>query len=58
MFDMANSDCDQEIEGEAETISLVGDFLNRCKMLVKMHGVYIFPQPTHVHNLTWDKYPF
>ena len=26
MFDMSNSDSDQELEGEAETISLVGDF--------------------------------
>ena len=58
MFDMANSDSDQEIEGEAETISLVGDFLNRGKLPVKMHGVYVFPQPSHVHNLTWDEYPF
>ena len=58
MFDMANSDSDQEIEGEAETISLVGDFLNRGKLPVKMHGVFVFPQPSHVHNLTWDEYPF
>ena len=58
MFDMANNDSDQEVEGEAETISLVGDFLNRGKLPVKMHGVYVFPQPSHVHNLTWDEYPF
>ena len=58
MFDMSNSDSDQDLEGEAETISLVGDFLNRGKLPVKMHGVFIFPQPTHVHNLTWDEYPF
>ena len=58
MFDMANTDSDQEIEGEAETISLVGDFINRGKLPVKMHGVLIFPQPSHVHNLTWDEYPF
>ena len=32
MFDMSNSDSDQEIDGEAETISLVGDFLNRGKI--------------------------
>ena len=58
MFDMSNSDSDQDLEGEAETISLVGDFLNRGKLPVKMHAVFIFPQPTHVHNLTWDEYPF
>ena len=58
MFDMVNSDSDPEVEGEAETISLVGDFLNRGKLPVKMHGVYVFPQPSHVHNLTWDEFPF
>ena len=58
MFDMSNSDSDQDLEGEDETISLVGDFLNRGKLPVKMHGVFIFPQPTHVDNLTWDEYPF
>ena len=58
MFDKSNSDSDQELEGEAETISLVGDFLNRGKLPVKMHGIFVFPQPAHVHNLTWDEYPF
>ena len=58
MFDMSNSDSDKDLEGEAETISLVGKFLNRGKLPVKMHGVFVFPQPTHVHNLTWDEYPF
>ena len=43
MFDMVNSDSDQELEGEAETISLVGDFLNRGKLPVKKHGLYVFP---------------
>ena len=58
MFDMSNTDSDQELEGEAETISLVGDFLNRGILPVKLHGLFTFPQPTHVHNLTWDEYPF
>ena len=31
MFDMSNSDSDLDLEGEAETISLVGDFINRGK---------------------------
>ena len=53
-----NSDSDQELESEAETISLVGDYLNRGKLPVKMDGVYVFPQPSHVHNLTLDEYPF
>ena len=57
MFDMSNSDSDQVLDGEAETISLVGDFMNRHKLPVKMHGVFVFSQPTHVHNLTWDEYP-
>ena len=51
MFDLTNCDSYQEI-GEAEIISLVGDFMNRGKLPVKMHGVFIFPQPTNVHNLT------
>ena len=55
---MANTDSDQEIESEVETISLVGDYLNRGKFSVKMKGVLILPQPAHVHNLTWDEYPF
>ena len=56
MFDMANIDSDQEIEGEAETISLVGDFINRGKLPVKMHGVFVFPQPSHVNNLGMNIY--
>ena len=43
MFDMANTDSDQEIEGEAQTISLVGDFINRGKLPFKMNGVLLFP---------------
>ena len=58
MFDLVNTDSDQEIEGEAETIPLVGDYINRGKLPVKMQGVFIFPQPAHVHNLTWNEYPF
>ena len=58
MFDMSNTDSDQDLEGEAETISLVGELLNQGKLPVKLHGIFIFPQPTHVHNLTWDEYPF
>ena len=58
MFDMFNTDSDQDLEGEAETISLVGDFLNRGKLPVKIHGGFVFPQPVYVHNLTWNEYPF
>ena len=58
MFDLENTDSDQENEGDAETISLVGDYINRGKLPVKMQGVFIFPQPAHVHNLTWNEYPF
>ena len=36
MFDLVNTDSDQEIEGEAETISLVGDYINRGKLPVKI----------------------
>ena len=55
MFDLVNTDSDPEIEGEAETISLVGDYINRGKLPVKMQGVFIFPQPAHVHNLIWNE---
>ena len=58
MFDLANTNSDQEIEGEAETISLVGDYINMGKLPVKIQGVFIFPQPAHFHNLTWNEYPF
>ena len=58
MFDMVNTDSDQDLEVKAETISLMGDYLYRGKLPVKMHGVFIFPQPAYVHNLTQDEYPF
>ena len=58
MFDMSNSDSDIDLEGEVETKSLVGEFINRGKLPEKLHGIFIFPQPTNTHNLTWDEYPF
>ena len=58
MFEMYNTDSDQDLEGEAETMSLVGAYLNRGKLPVKIHGVFIFPQPVYVHNLTWNEHPF
>ena len=58
MFDMSNSDSDLDLEGEAETKTLVGEFINRGKLPEKLHGIFIFPQPTNTHNLTWDEYPF
>ena len=48
MFDFPNTDSDQEINGEAEFISLVGEYINRGK----------FPQPTNLHDLTWNEYPY
>ena len=58
MFDLTNCDSDQDTEGEAEIISLVGEILNRGKLPVKIHGVFVFPQPMYVHNLTWNEHPF
>ena len=26
-------------------------------MPIKLHGVYIFPQATNLHELTWEEYP-
>ena len=53
MFDLANTDSDKKIEGEAETIALVGDYINSGKLPVKMKGIFIF-----LSQLTWDEYPF
>ena len=58
MFDMSNSDSDSDLDGEAETKLLVGNLINRGKLPIKLHGVFVFPQPTNIHNLTWDEYPF
>ena len=58
MFDMSNSDSDLDQEGEAETKFLVGELINRGKLPAKLHGIFVFPQPTNIHNLTWDEYPF
>ena len=58
MFDMSNSDSDSDLDGEAETKLLVGNLINRGKLPTKLHGVFVFPQPTNIHNLTWDEYPF
>lgn len=58
MFHLVNMDSDQEIEGKAETITLVGDYINRGKLPVQMNGVFIFPQPPNIYNLTWNEYPY
>ena len=44
MFDMSNSDSDLDLEGEAEKVSLVGDFINRGKLpnCLKNYMAYIF----------------
>ena len=57
MFDMLNSDSDSDLEGEAETKLLVGNLINRGKLPTKLHGIFVFPQPTNIHNLTWDEFP-
>ena len=41
MFDMSNSDSDLDVEGEAETKSLVGEFINRGNCL-KNYMAYLF----------------
>ena len=58
IFEMYNTDSDQDLEGEAETMYLVGAYLNRGKLPVKILWVFIFPQPVYVHNLTWNEHPF
>ena len=39
-------------------VSLVGEYINRSKLPRKMHGVYLFPHPTHLHDLTWNEYRY
>ena len=58
MFDLQNTDPDQEIDEEAELINLAGEYISRGKLPRKMHGVYLFPQPTNLHDLTWNEYPY
>ena len=43
MFELENTDSDQEIDGEAQVVSLVGNYINRGKLPRKMLGIYIFP---------------
>ena len=57
MFDPTNTDSDQELDEEVATINLIGDYINRGKIPIKMHGVYIFPQATNLHGLTWEEFP-
>ena len=42
MFDLQNADSDQELDGEAKLISLVGAYIIRGKLPRKMHGIYLF----------------
>ena len=58
MFELQNTDSNQEIEGEAELIILVDDYINRAKIPTKMLGLYLFPQPSNLHDLTWNEYPY
>ena len=58
MFDLQNTDSDQEIDREAELISLVGEYINRGKLPREIHKVLLFPQPTNLHDLTWNEYPY
>ena len=58
MFDLTNTDSDQELDEEVELINLVGDYINRGKMPIKLHGVYLFPQVTNLHEPTWEEYQY
>ena len=58
IFDLPSDDSDLEHDGEVELISLVGDYINRGKIPIQMNGVYLFPQPTNLHDLTWNKFPY
>ena len=57
-FDLQNTDSDQELDGEAELINLVGAYINIGKLPRKIHGIYLFPQLYNLHDLTWNEYPF
>ena len=43
MFDLQNTDSDQELDGEAELISLVGAYINRGKLPRKCMEFICFP---------------
>ena len=57
IFDLPSKNSDLENEGEVEIISLVGDYVNTGKLPIQINAVYLFPQPTNMHDLTWDEYP-
>lgn len=58
IFNLPNDDSDLENDREVEIISLVGDYINRHKLPIQINGGYLFPQPTNIHNLIWEEYPF
>ena len=57
MFDPTNTDSDQELDEEVVTTNLIGNYINKGKIPIKLHGVYIFPQATNLHELTWEEFP-
>ena len=52
IFDLTSEHSDLEHDGEVELISLVGDYVNMHKLPIQINGVYLFPKPTNMHNLT------
>ena len=58
IFNLPNEDSDLENDGEVELINLVGDYINRHRLPIQINGVYLFPQPTNMHDLTWDEFPY
>ena len=51
IFNLPNEDSDLENDGDVELISLVGDYINRHKLPIQISGMYLFPQPTNMHDL-------
>ena len=52
IFNLPNEDSDLENDGEVELINLVGNYKNRHRLPIQINGVYLFPQPTNMHDLT------
>ena len=52
-----NSDSDLDFEGETEGKNIPTEYLNTGKFPTRLHGVYLYPQDSHVHGHTWTEYP-
>ena len=57
IFTLPNKDSDQELDREVELINMMGSYINRKRIPIKINSVYIFPQTNNIHDLKWEEYP-